>query len=124
MNRGRGKDQPERLRGVTRRVTQSHKVLFCTAQGNSFGPGYVFLGERVTPGNLPWKAQAISGKLIYLHHCVAPRANCFPSWASSCAPQAIRAVVLPGKRGCLGTLPEVQVNKLYSLRSQLPGANF
>lgn len=58
MNRGKGRDQLKCLRGVTRRVTQSHKVLFCMAQGNGFGPGYVFLFKRVTPGNLPLEGPA------------------------------------------------------------------
>lgn len=55
MNRGKGQDQLKCLGGVTRRVTQSHKLLFCTAQG--FGPGYVFVFKMVTPGNLPSEGQ-------------------------------------------------------------------
>lgn len=59
----KGKDQLKRLRGVTRRVTQSHKALFCIAQGNGFGPGYMFLFKRITPGNLPLEGPGTSGKL-------------------------------------------------------------
>lgn len=97
MSGGKRKDQLQCPRGVTCRVTQSHKVLFCRAQGNGFGPGYVFLFNRVTPGNLPLEVPAnLRETVMYLHHGVA---SCFPSLASYCAPGAVRAVLLPGKEG-------------------------
>lgn len=97
MSGGKGKDQLQCPKGVIRRVTQSHKVLFCRAQGNGFGPGYVLLFKRVTPGNLPLEGPAnLRETAMYLHHCVA---NCFPLLASYGAPGVVRAVLLPGKEG-------------------------
>lgn len=72
MNRGKGKDQLKCLRGVTRRATQIHKVFFCTAQRNGFGPGYVLLFKRVTPGNLPLEGLTnLRETVMYLHHSMA-----------------------------------------------------
>lgn len=108
MSGGKGKDQLKCLRGVTRRVTQSHKVLFCTVQGNGCGPGRVFLFKRVTPLGRPSKSQ---GNCDVLTSRPGPRrANCFPSLASYCIPGVVRAVGLQRKERSLGPLPEDQLN--------------
>lgn len=72
MSGGKGQDQLKCFRGVTRRVTQSHKVLFCTVQGNGCGPGRVFLFKTVTPDNLLLEGPAnLRETVMYLHHGLA-----------------------------------------------------